>query len=85
MPQNQGNFHPGMNGQFQHQYDYGSEYGDEDGQGLDEDGQPLRSPEEIKNIINAIPSFKYEEKEQPKGETNATADSSSKKEDEENK
>jgi len=32
---------------------------------LDEDGQPLRSPEEIKNIINAIPSFKYEEKKKP--------------------
>jgi hypothetical protein len=24
----------------------------------------LQSPEEIKNIINAIPSFKYEEKKQ---------------------
>lgn len=31
---------------------------------LDEDGQPLLSPEEIKNIINSIPSFKYEEKKQ---------------------
>jgi len=29
---------------------------------LDEDGMPMQSPEEIKNIINAIPSFKYEEK-----------------------
>jgi hypothetical protein len=29
---------------------------------VDEDGMPLQSPEEIKNIINAIPSFKFEEK-----------------------
>jgi hypothetical protein len=29
---------------------------------VDENGEPIRSPEEIKNIINSIPSFKYEEK-----------------------
>lgn len=34
---------------------------------MDEDGQPLLSPEEIKNIINAIPSYKYEEKKQSGG------------------
>ena len=42
--------------------DYGDEYGDEDGPEVDENGDPIRSPEEIKNIINSIPSFKYEEK-----------------------
>jgi E3 ubiquitin-protein ligase RNF38/44 len=31
---------------------------------LDEDGQPLPSPEEIKNIINGIPESRYEEKKQ---------------------
>jgi|TARA_B110000285_G_C15121629_1_gene617536 hypothetical protein len=45
----------------QNQYSYGDEYEEEEPQ-VDEDGQPLQSPEEIKNIINAIPSFKYEEK-----------------------
>ena len=27
---------------------------------VDEDGQPLLSPNEIKNLINSIPSFKFE-------------------------
>ena len=40
--------------------EYGEEYDNEEP--LDEDGVPLPSPEEIKNVINAIPSFKYEEK-----------------------
>jgi hypothetical protein len=39
---------------------YEEEYGEEEP--LDEDGMPLPSPEEVKNIINSIPSFKYEEK-----------------------
>jgi len=39
---------------------YWDEYAEEE-QELDEDGQPLQSPEEIKNIINSIPSFKFEE------------------------
>jgi hypothetical protein len=47
----------------QNQYSYGDEYEEEEPQ-VDEDGQPLQSPEDIKNIINAIPSFKYEEKKQ---------------------
>lgn len=51
--------------QFQQQFEYGDEYGEEEPQ-VDEDGQPLQSPEEIKNIINSIPSFKYEEKKQSK-------------------
>jgi hypothetical protein len=45
---------------MQSQY-YGEEYDEEEPQ-LDEDGLPIQSSEEIKNIINAIPSFKYEEK-----------------------
>lgn len=28
---------------------------------LDSDGEPLPSPEEVRNIINSIPSFKFEE------------------------
>ena len=40
---------------------------------MDENGEPIRSPEEIKNIINSIPSFKYEEKK----DTAADADKSS--------
>lgn len=39
---------------------YWDEYAEEEPE-LDEDGQPLQSPEEIKNIINSIPSFKFEE------------------------
>jgi hypothetical protein len=39
---------------------YDEEYGEEEQ--LDEDGLPVPSPDEIKNIINAIPSFKFEEK-----------------------
>ena len=33
---------------------------DEEEEQVDEDGQPLLSPEEIKNVINSIPSFKFE-------------------------
>ena len=50
------------NPQFFAEYD--DEYGDEDGPQVDENGEPIRSPEEIKNIINSIPSFKYEEKKE---------------------
>ena len=50
------------NGQYGQQY--ASDEYDEEEQQLDEDGQPLLSPDEIKNIINAIPSFKYEENKQ---------------------
>ena len=46
---------------MQQQYQYEDDYGEEEPP-VDEDGQPLPSPEEIKNIINAIPSFKFEEK-----------------------
>jgi hypothetical protein len=52
-----------QNAQFFGEYD--DEYGEEDGPQLDENGDPIRSPEEIKNIINSIPSFKYEEKKDP--------------------
>lgn len=31
---------------------------------VDSDGQPLPTPEEVVNIINAIPSFKFEEASQ---------------------
>ena len=48
------------NQQFYNEYD-DDDYGDEEGPQLDENGDPIRSPEEIKNIINSIPSFKYEE------------------------
>ena len=48
--------------------DYDDEYGDEDGPQVDENGEPIRSPEEIKNIINSIPSFKYEEKKDSSSE-----------------
>ena len=29
---------------------------------MDEDGQPILTPEEIKNVINSIPSFRFDEK-----------------------
>lgn len=48
------------NGQVNQEGYYDEEYGEEEP--VDEDGVPLPSPEEIKNVINAIPSFKYEEK-----------------------
>ena len=43
--------------------DYPSEMDDfaDDEEGLDSDGEPLPSPEEIIMIINSIPSFKFEE------------------------
>lgn len=65
----------GPNGQAQY-YEYDEEYGDE-GEQLDENGQPLPSPEQIKNIINAIPAFKYEEKKQPVTSPSRQGDKSS--------
>ena len=35
---------------------------DEDEELVDSDGEPLPSPEQIRDIINAIPSYRYEEK-----------------------
>lgn len=55
----------GMHGNPHVYGEYDDEYGDEDGPPVDENGDPIRSPEEIKNIINSIPSFKYEEKKGP--------------------
>lgn len=43
------------------QYEYDNEY-DDDEEALDEEGEPIPSPEEVRQIINAINSFKYEEK-----------------------
>lgn len=44
---------------------YGEEFDvDEEGEQLDENGEPVPSPEEVRQIINSIPSFKYEEKAQ---------------------
>jgi hypothetical protein len=58
----------GFNGQSYNFNNYYSDedYGDEaeDNLNLDDNGQIIPSPEEIKNIINSIPSFKYEEKKQ---------------------
>lgn len=70
MPQNgQQNFQDGSyhQQQFWNGDNNQDDYGDEEQAQVDEDGQPLQSPEEIKNIINSIPSFKYEEKKQPAG------------------
>ena len=54
---------------------YWDEYAEEEPE-LDEDGQPLQSPEEIKNIINSIPSFKFEEnKEEDTVDKSSTAKS----------
>ena len=38
----------------------GAYYDEEEEEQLDEDGQPILSPEEMKNIINSIPSFRFE-------------------------
>lgn len=50
---------------------------------FDEDGQPLMNPDEIKDIINAIPSFRFEEASRPptaKGQgTNALSTEGSQK------
>jgi hypothetical protein len=65
-----------MQQHFPQDNEYGEEYGEEEP--LDEDGQPLPSPEQVKNIINAIPSFKYEEKKKnssKKEDESATPDS----------
>jgi hypothetical protein len=53
------NVPPGFNGDPNAYYE--EEYGEEE-HPVDEDGVPVPSPDEIKNVINAIPSFKYEEK-----------------------
>ena len=55
------------NQQFYADYE-DDEYEDDEGPQVDENGDPIRSPEEIKNIINSIPSFKYEEKKDPAAE-----------------
>jgi hypothetical protein len=46
------------------QYEF-QEYGEEDD--VDEDGQPIPSAEEVKDIINGIQCFKYEEEKQGSG------------------
>ena len=61
--------HPGaqMNyGNHQFFQEYVDDYDDDDDgqQQVDENGDPIRSPEEVKNIINSIPSFKFEEKKE---------------------
>lgn len=50
--------------QAQQQAAYYEAYGDEldleeEGEPLDENGEPLPSPEEVRQIINSINSFKY--------------------------
>ena len=78
MPQNfvQAGFDPSqfnmqMNAAMQAQqaaaqyYDkYGEELDVEEENDLDENGEPVPSPEEVRQIINSINSFKYEEKAQ---------------------
>jgi len=47
----------------------GEDYFDEEEE-VDEDGQPLPSADQIRNIINSIPSYRYEEiKEEEPGKT----------------
>ena len=60
MPQNGQN----LNGQQNFNQQQQNQYYEEEEEPVDEDGVPLPSPEEIKNIINSIPSFKFEEKKQ---------------------
>lgn len=61
-------FNAQMNAAMQAQQQaYYEQYGDEldleeDGEQLDENGEPLPTPEEVRQIINSINSFKYEEK-----------------------
>lgn len=44
--------------------EYDNDYDDEEDQvPLDDDGEPIPSPEEVRQIINSINSFKYEEKQ----------------------
>jgi hypothetical protein len=38
----------------------GEYYEEEEEEQLDEDGQPLLSPEQIRDVINSIPSFRFE-------------------------
>ena len=35
---------------------------DEEEELVDSDGEPLPSPEQVRDIINAIPSYRFEEK-----------------------
>lgn len=51
------------------QNQYGDESGEEEDQNVDENGEPLPSPEEVKMIINSINSFKYQEKKDKCGKT----------------
>lgn len=60
------------NPQFFNEYE-DDDYGEEEGPPVDENGDPIRSPEEIKNIINSIPSFKYEEKKDSSAEKQQSA------------
>ena len=39
----------------------GNYYEEDDGQDLDSDGEPLPTPDQIRDIINSIPSFRFEE------------------------
>ena len=39
---------------------------DEEEELVDSDGEPLPSPEQVRDIINAIPSYRFEEKSKDK-------------------
>jgi len=63
---------------FQQMEENGSqEYYEEEEEDLDEDGQPKPTPEMIRNIINSIPSFQYNE-EKKEEETGKSSRSSTK-------
>ena len=50
------------------------EYYEEEEEDLDEDGQPKPTQEMIRNIINSIPSFPYEEvKEEETGKSSRSS------------
>ena len=59
------------------QMENGAEEYFEDEEEVDEDGQPLLSPDQIRNIINSIPSYRYEESkdEEPAMATKSTRSS----------
>ena len=42
---------------------------DEEDENIDSDGEPLPSPEQIRDIINAIPSYRFEEKQAESAES----------------
>ena len=60
---------PTQNLHYQQMHHYGDSGDDEGGEyyeeeeeeQLDEDGQPLLSPEQIRDVINSIPSFRFEQ------------------------